>query len=280
MKLTILGSGSKGNAAVLQKGNKSILIDAGFTYGELTHRMNERGIRKDSIAAVIVTHEHIDHTRGLGVFARIHRIPIYINISTFDNLCGEIKADAIHWVKHYSVNTRISSRQAFIINDIIVNQFPILHDAADPVGYTFTSEGQKISFVTDLGSVTDSVIEHLSNSSIIVLEANHDTTMLRQGKYPDFLKNRIAGPYGHLSNDDTSEILLRVMCNKLQTVYLAHLSQENNRPDLAYQTVRSRLADTFSSIPEIHIAYQDNPAQSELSLHTETTIKETTGCPL
>ena len=270
MKLTILGSGSKGNATVLQKNNKSILIDAGFHYKELTRRMHERGIRPDSIIAILITHEHIDHTRGLGAFTRIHRVPVYINEGTFENLLDDIKADIIQRIEYFSLEAKKSSPLTFTINNITVTRFPVPHDAASPVGYTFSSAGQKISYVTDLGSITDSVIENLSGSSLIVLEANHDKTMLQQGKYPDYLKQRIAGPYGHLSNDDACEILLKVLSAELQTVYLAHLSQENNRPELAYQAVKNYLAERFQTLPQIRIAYQNESTQTDNILLDET----------
>lgn len=251
MLLTILGSGSGGNAAVIQKNSRSILIDIGFSYRELRSRLKLNRISLESISSVFVTHEHFDHIKGLGEFSRMHPVVVYISEGTFENLFDEVKEDIKNRVRLFKTGENIK------LNGITIQTFPVPHDVADPAGFTFTSDGKKIGYVTDIGSINDAVVNSLEMSSLLVIEANHDIDMLLNGKYSEYLKRRISGPHGHLSNDGALELLQRVMCKELQVVYLAHLSKENNRPELAFQTVYKPLVESYSHVPEIMIAKQD-----------------------
>ena len=256
MELTILGSGSHGNAAVLQSNGRSILIDAGFTYRTLSRRLKTGKISPESIDAVVITHEHFDHTRGLGAFTRIHRTPVFLNEGTFDSLDSEIKEDTRNSVKIFKSGELIEK------DGLEIRSFPVRHDAADPVGFTFITGGKKVGYVTDIGSITGTVINHLLGASLLVLEANHDIEMLLAGNYPEQLKRRIKGPYGHLSNSGAFELLLDVMNPDLYTVCLTHLSRENNRHDVAYRTVQGALVESFSRVPKIRIASQDKVSET------------------
>jgi len=251
MLLTILGSGSGGNATVIQKNKHSILIDAGFSYRELRRRLELSRISLESISSIFVTHGHFDHIKGLGEFSRMHRITVYINEGTFENLFDDVKEDVKESVILFKTGEKIK------LNGITVQTFQIPHDVADPAGFTFTSNGKKVGYVTDIGSINDTVVSYLERSSLIILEANHDIDMLWNGKYPEYLKRRISGPRGHLSNNDALELLKCVMCKELEAVYLAHLSKENNRPELAFQTVYKTLVKSYDHVPEIIIAKQD-----------------------
>ena len=255
MLLTILGSGSGGNATVIQKNRCSILIDAGFSYKELSRRLRLNKISLESILSVFVTHEHFDHIKGLGEFSRMHPVMVYISEGTFENLFDEVKEDIKKMVGLFKTGENIK------LNGITVQTFPVPHDVADPAGFTFASDGKKIGYVTDIGSINDTVVNYLQRSSLLILEANHDIDMLLNGKYPEHLKRRISGPRGHLSNDDALELLRRVMCEELQVVYLAHLSKENNKPELAFQTVYKPLVESYSRVPEIMIAKQGSATE-------------------
>ncbi|KPK95602.1 hypothetical protein AMJ80_04645 [bacterium SM23_31] len=255
MLLTILGSGSGGNAAVIQKGEHSILVDIGFSYRELSRRLRLCGISPESISSVFITHEHFDHIRGMKEFSRKHSVSIYVSEGTYENLFDEVKEVVKGKVGSFKTGENIE------LNGMSVKTFPVLHDAADPAGFTFSSGCKKIGYVTDIGSITDTVVSCLEMSSLIVLEANHDIDMLWNGSYPEYLKQRISGPHGHLSNDNALELLQCVMCKELRGIYLAHLSKENNRPELAFQTVYKPLAGKYNYVPKILIAKQDTAAE-------------------
>ena len=251
MELTILGSGSRGNSAALCINGRSILIDAGFSYRSLKNRLLRGNISVESVSGILVSHEHFDHIRGLGVIARVHSVPVYTTAKTFMGFRDEIKKDTENLIRF------IDKGETFELNGMKINCFPVKHDAADPVGFTFSSNGHKIGFVTDIGSITDVVIDNLKNSNVLVLEANHDKDMLWNGKYPHYLKERITGSLGHLSNTDTFQLLKCVMHEKLQVVYLSHLSKDNNSPSVAAKAVHNQLANSFNYVPEIKIAWQD-----------------------
>lgn len=255
MKITVLGSGSGGNAAVIQNNGRAILIDAGFTCKNLQTRMTYCGINPVSVSAVFITHEHTDHVKGLGVFARKHRIPVYLSEGTFNSMYHGQKLEIDKWVSIIKTGVEVDTC------DMRVTNFPVPHDAGEPVGYTFSDKNNKISYVTDIGSITNTVRDNLKNSRLIVLESNHDEKMLRNGPYPAFLKQRVSGPNGHLSNDETGKLLNNVMWDGLKAVYLAHLSKENNRPQLALNTVCESLNGHYDAKPEFILTYQEKPAE-------------------
>ncbi|MFC1561830.1 MBL fold metallo-hydrolase [candidate division KSB1 bacterium] len=256
MEITVLGSGSRGNATIVGYRGRYLMIDAGFCYRDLTKRMTALNISAGDIGGIFITHEHADHVRSLEIFTKRHKVPVYLNKSTFDRLNRPLK-DKIHReVRFFTTGSRIQ------LDNITLTSFPVSHDAADPVGYTLENASSKVGFVTDTGRVTRQVVENLSGSHCIVIEANHDIDMLWNGTYPELIKQRIAGPYGHLSNRASGELLRTVMSGKLKTVCLVHLSQENNRPDVALDTVSGILGEDYDTLPAILVTGQDSPSET------------------
>lgn len=251
MRLTILGSGSGGNSAVIQNNGSSILVDPGFSYKQLNKKLKLCGIPVESFSAILITHEHVDHVKGLGAFSRIHRVPVYINETTYKCLQRITRKDIETSVNFFETGNVLN------INNIEIKSFPVPHDAAEPVGFSFTSGKKKISYVTDIGSITEKVVNNLRNSTVAVIEANHDVEMLLNGFYPEFLKKRIKGPTGHLSNDDALKLIRLIRCEELQVVYLTHLSKKNNKPEVAYKKIHGPLSDIGKHLPEIRIVNQD-----------------------
>jgi phosphoribosyl 1,2-cyclic phosphodiesterase len=210
-------------------------VDAGLSGKRVEGLMKEIDESPRLLDAILVTHDHIDHISGVGVLSRRFDIPIYANPLTWQAMgsrIGNISAK----------NTReFYTGEEFHIEDICIKPYPVSHDAADPVGFTFCAEKIKIAVANDLGCVTPVVERELRGSSFVMLESNHDTEMLRMGSYPWHLKRRIAGERGHLSNGDAGAAILKLADGKIKAVLLGHLSKENNYPLLALETVKSML---------------------------------------
>ena len=227
MKFCSLYSGSSGNSIFIASDNTRVLIDAGLAGKKIDEALKHIGEEASSIDGIFITHEHIDHIKGVGVLSRKYDIPIYANDNTWavmEKNIGKIK-------EH---NIRIMDRRSSIaIKDLEIRSFNIPHDAIAPVGYTVSSGGKNASVVTDFG-VRDNIID----SDIILLESNHDINMLRMGPYPYNLKLRVLGENGHLSNEDCGNAIVSLIkSDKKKQIMLGHLSGTNNHPDLAYQTV-------------------------------------------
>ena len=224
-----LASGSTGNAVYVEGGGHALLVDAGLSGVEIERRMAKRGLNPDSLSAVVVTHEHTDHIKGAGILSRRYRIPVHINPRTLEAAGEKLgKLDRI---------IPFECGQSFRINGITISPFSISHDAADPAGFTLERDGVKVGMATDLGVATTLVKEHLKECSLIYLEANHDPEMLMNGPYPWYLKQRVQGRRGHLSNHDAAGLLAEVRSPALSHVILAHLSHENNTPEKALAAV-------------------------------------------
>lgn len=231
VKFCPIASGSSGNSIYTASDNTHILIDAGLTGKKIEEGLEKLNVSGKIIDAVFITHEHIDHIKGAGIFSRKYDVPIYATKGTWsvmENIIGTV-ADKN---KKY-----ISSDKNCIINDICIKPFKIPHDAAEPVGYSIFAEDFKVTVATDLGHITDTIKQNVYNSDILLLEANHDIDMLLKGSYPYSLKERILGENGHLSNDMAGNLICDVFNEKLKYIYLGHLSCENNIPHLAYETV-------------------------------------------
>ncbi len=233
LKLCMLASGSKGNAIYVSNGKTSILIDAGLPGVEIERRMMSRGISMSEIKAVVVSHEHSDHIRGVGVLARKHGWPVFISAKT-----KQAASDQLGRVDHFII---FSCGTSFSIDGLQIHPFSISHDAHDPVGLTIQSNHHKIGIATDLGVATAMVKEHLKGCDCIVLEANHDLQMLEQGPYPWPLKQRIKSRIGHLSNCASKALLMDVLHDSLRHVVLAHLSEINNSPEKALNEIAADL---------------------------------------
>lgn len=228
LSVCVLASGSKGNAIYISDGTCSILVDAGLSGKAIELRMHERGLDPSALTAVLVSHEHSDHIQGVGVLSRRYRLPVYIAKNT---LKAAPQLGKLHEVNHFECG------QGFSIGKLSIHPFSISHDAADPVGFTFQQNGTKIGIATDLGIATTMVKENLKSCSLLILEANHDPNMLINGPYPWPLKQRIKSRSGHLSNQDSKVLLSEIQHDRLKHVVLAHLSETNNTPETAYQTV-------------------------------------------
>ena len=234
MRFASLGSGSQGNALVLEVGSTRLLLDCGFSVSETTIRLARLGLEPVDLDAVVVTHEHDDHIGGVARFARKHDLPVYLTHGTLTALDGERSAIA--------EITIIDSHAPFSIGDIEVWPYPVPHDAREPAQFVFGDGTRRVGVLTDAGSSTPHIEAMLSGLDALVLECNHDLDLLLNGSYPPSLKQRIASRFGHLDNQTAAQLLASVDCSRLQHLIAAHLSQQNNTPDLA----RTALAQTLN----------------------------------
>ncbi|MBP3361437.1 MAG: MBL fold metallo-hydrolase [Clostridia bacterium] len=228
-----LMSGSGGNSTLISDGETSLLIDCGMSGSALSKKLDSINMRPEELSGVLITHEHSDHTGGVGVIARRYGIPVYATEKTFAAMnAGKIDPGQLHTVRPGVM---------FSAGSIDVQPFSIPHDAADPVGYSFFADGCKYTLATDIGFMPDSLFENLRGSKSIILESNHDIEMLRYGAYPYYLKQRILSQKGHLSNDITAETAVRLADTGTDKIMLAHLSHENNTPEIAQITTKNAL---------------------------------------
>lgn len=232
MEIHILASGSSGNAALFQFASTSILVDAGISARRLEQGLAEAGVAAGKLDAILITHEHNDHIKGLDVFVRRHNIPVYTRPKTWNSLPGREKFPG-RCCREFG--------DELSIKGVRIAAFNISHDAADPVGFCFFSQNKKVVMATDLGIVSSRVEKALEDADAMVLESNHDMEMLENGPYPRFLKQRIKSSSGHLSNLSAGRLLSRLNSKPGLKVFLAHLSQQNNRPDVAERTVIEHL---------------------------------------
>ncbi len=233
MRLCSIASGSSGNCIYVGSDNTHVLVDAGISGKRIEAGLNSLDLTGRDIQAIMVTHEHADHIQGLGVLARRYQIPLYMTGGTADvlmrtNAIGRIPEGLIH---------EITEDSDFAVGDLMVHSFTIPHDAAQPVGFRFSNGGKTVGIATDLGKYSDYIVENLENLDAILLESNHDVNMLLVGRYPYPLKQRILGDRGHLSNENAGRLLGRILHDNMKTVFLGHLSQENNYEQLAFETV-------------------------------------------
>ncbi len=250
MKIAVLGSGSDGNAVLVNEGRTTILVDAGFSGKTLQDRVNAAGFCISEIQALILTHEHSDHIRGAGVLARRCKIPVFGTEGTFRN--GRRKLGDVNGLKC------IQGGQSIEINNLNIKPFDISHDAEEPVGFIIENGTSKLGICTDSGCVTQLMRQRLKGCDALILESNHDSTMLLAGSYPWILKQRIRSRIGHLSNDDAGKFCEEMWHSGLQHLFLAHLSKENNMPDMARMTAEDavRRAGCKNGETRIHVAMQ------------------------
>lgn len=221
LKVCVLASGSKGNAIYISDGETGLLLDAGLSAREIEARLAIRGLYPQDLTAILISHHHSDHVRGIGPMSRRFGLPVYTLPATLDNCrVGNLKKICY-----------FEKGRAFAINSLKVHAFDTPHDAVDSVGFVFEAHGLKIGFATDLGIVTNVVREHLRGCNLLIMEANHDVDMLMHGPYPWYLKQRVKSRSGHLSNEDCSAFLQDIMHDTLDHVVFAHLSETNNTPE-------------------------------------------------
>lgn len=234
MKMCSIASGSSGNCIYIGTEATHLLVDVGISCKKTVEGLNQLGLKGQDIDGILITHEHADHINGLGVMSRKFGIPIYATSGTIKAIKGIKSLGAIDEELFHEVN----ADEKMIVKDITVNPMRISHDAAQPVAYRFQYGGRKMAVVTDLGTYDEYTVESLKGMDALMLEANHDINMLQVGPYPYYLKQRILGKRGHLSNELSGKLLSRLLHDDLQAVCLGHLSKENNLTELAYETVR------------------------------------------
>jgi phosphoribosyl 1,2-cyclic phosphodiesterase len=241
----VLGSGSRGNAALVESGHTCVMLDCGFSVRETTARLAHLKRTPEDIDAILVTHEHSDHAAGVAGFARRHGIPVWATAGTRAAVNGEFASVEVN---------EISPHAPFALGDLEIAPFPVPHDAREPAQFVFGDGDVRLGYLTDLGSSTAHVEKMLGACQALVLECNHDRAMLKNGTYPPSLKARIAGSHGHFSNDQAADLLGRLGVGWLRHIVAAHLSEQNNRPDLAC----AALARALDCTPDwVQVADQD-----------------------
>lgn len=252
MRFAVLGSGSSGNSCLIEAGGARVLVDAGLSAKRLTDRLAMRGVCPSTLDAILLTHEHIDHIKGLKVLLKKHSgVPVYATAPTARVVreCGVGGAWKI-----------FEAGNPFLVGEVLVESFSIQHDAVDPVGYVFRHNGCSMGLLSDAGHVTANVIERLRGVHSLFVEANYDDDMLiADTKRPWSLKQRISSRHGHLSNKQTAELIAELAHAALARVVLGHLSRDCNRPDVALAVIRKHLAGCCSHQFDIHCAAPDEP---------------------
>lgn len=241
LRLCPLKSSSKGNATIIFNNNTKILVDCGISGRLLCESLSRIGIDACDLDAVLITHEHSDHTKGVGVISRKYNLPVYANAATWNAMSTQIGAVSDEIKKGFTTG------EEFYINDIKIKSFHTPHDAAESVGYVFEDDSCKVAVATDMGIVTDEVLSVISGSDIALIEANYDLNMLEIGSYPYELKRRIKSELGHLCNDDSGALAQILVENGTKEIILGHLSEDNNFPQLALKTVKNFLSGAFRS---------------------------------
>lgn len=229
LRFASLGSGSEGNATVVSYGDTHILIDCGFSVREATRRLWRLGLTLEQLDAVLVTHEHSDHIKGVPALARKLNVPVFMTAGTLHS-------------RDYGVIPKlhlVRSGVALRVADVEITPVAVPHDAREPVQYVFQAAGRRLGVLTDLGSVTRHVLGCYEGCDALLVEANHDRTMLAWGTYPPSLKARVSGPWGHLSNEQAVELLQQLDTSRLQHLVIGHISQKNNTLELARRAMDS-----------------------------------------
>lgn len=276
VRFTILGSGSSGNCAYVETDNSRVLVDAGFTPRQIRQRLATIGRTPENLSAILITHEHADHVSGLFGLAKTLKIPIYCNRDTQEAIAWSLKErsnarrdplfDGIEKTTGdflTQLDWRVfQTGDRFELNDLLVETFSIPHDAQDPVGFLIRTCGGNFGFVTDLGHTTKLVLERVRAANVLVLESNHDIKMLHDSRRSWSLKQRILGRHGHLSNEAAADAAAQIMSDGLKHLYLAHLSRECNKPELAMRVMSQRLEQIGASHVQLRFAAQDAPCQT------------------
>jgi len=231
MRFASLGSGSAGNGLVVEVARTRVMLDCGFGLNDAIHRLARIGLRPDDLTGIVVTHEHADHIGGAGRFARKFKLPVWLTAGTLS-----MAQDMDHVEVHV-----IDSHTLFAVQDMTVQPFPVPHDAREPVQFVFSDGAKRLGVLTDVGSSTAHIEAMLARMDALVLECNHDRTMLEQGAYPPRLKQRVGGRFGHLENSQSAELLGKLKHDKLQCVMAAHISRKNNTPSLARRALAQAL---------------------------------------
>jgi len=273
VKFTILGSGSSGNCAYLETDTSRVLVDAGFSPRQIRQRLAAIGRTPENLSAILITHEHSDHVSGLFGLAEKSKIPIYCNRETQAAIGWALKErwngkrDPLFHGAERTVGDFLAKLEwrlfqtgdRFELNDLLVETFPVPHDAQDPVGFIVGTGAGTFGFVTDLGHMTRLVLERIRAVNVLVLESNHDVKLLQDSRRSWALKQRILGRHGHLSNAAAADAAAEIMSPGLRHLYLAHLSRECNRPEIAMGVMTERLRRIGAGHVQLRYAAQDRP---------------------
>ena len=265
MQMMSIASGSSGNCIYVGTDDTHLIIDAGISGKKVEAGLNSIGLSMEDIDAVLVTHEHNDHIRGLGVLARRYAKPIYATPGTTRAIRQIAETTTTLGKIDSELFCPVEVAEDFTINDITLRPVPISHDAAEPVAYIARSGEDSVGVMTDLGTYDDRIRQEISGLDLLLIEANHDIRMLETGRYPYPLKMRIMGDRGHLSNEASGQLVGDVLHDHIKAVVLGHLSKENNLAELAYETVRSEI--TLGDNPykgndfPIYVAKRDCPSE-------------------
>ena len=255
LHLCVLGSGSSGNCTFIGSGTTGVLIDAGFSGKETVRRLEEAGLTMQAVHAVCISHEHADHTAGVGVLHRRFSLPLYANSGTIEALASDPGSRELPW-------QIFTNGTPFWVGDLCVEPFSVPHDAYDPVGFVIgTKDGSRVGIVTDMGVSTSLIRERLRGCRAIVIEANHDEELVKKADRPWSLKQRILGRQGHLSNAGAAATVVDIAGPGLQHVYLAHLSKDCNRGELALRTARKALDKAGYSRVKVSLTFPDKTSE-------------------
>ncbi|GAB4248350.1 MAG: MBL fold metallo-hydrolase [Acidobacteriota bacterium] len=255
MRIVVLGSGSSGNCTFIESGRTRLLVDLGFGPRSLARRFREAGLSGARIDAILITHGHTDHVKGIAPFVQRQPAVVYATLGTREEVADLAVLDRIE---------TFHAGETFDIGDLTIETFPIPHDAAEPVGFSIRSNGVRGLIATDVGHLSAALVERTRGCDWLILESNHDVELLKVGPYPWELKRRVLGPWGHLSNTELADFLLEDFDGQARHLWLAHLSRKNNLPALALSTAqealrrRERLGRGCST--QVHLTHQTVPS--------------------
>lgn len=257
-KYSVLASGSSGNCFYLETKQKRLLVDAGLTGKKVESLLAEINRKAEDLDAIFLTHEHIDHVKGVGVLARKYKLDIYANAETWKileekKMLGKIEASQKHLFQMEELKT---------FGDLDIASFGVSHDAVAPQFYRFNKDGKSFVLLTDTGYVSDRMTGMIENADAYLIESNHDIEILRSGAYPWKLKQRILSDLGHLCNEDGAQAMIRSLGNKTKKIYLGHLSQENNMKELAHMTMVNQLAQADLPVGSDFQVFDTSPETS------------------
>ena len=247
-----------GNCLYVESDNTKLLIDAGVSLKKIEKGLDTINVSPSSLDGILVTHEHSDHIQSLGNLSKKFNLPVFANSETFDAMPKQTDKISTENINKFKI------KQKFSINDIEITPFAIPHDAANPCGFNISCDDDKISIATDIGHMTNEILKQLEGSKFVLLESNYDTEVLKLSKYPFSLKQRIAGPNGHLSNEMASKVINYLLHDNLKTAMLGHLSKESNFPELAYQTVVNELINSNSDVSKLSLSVASRNEPSKL----------------
>ena len=247
-KFCNLYSGSSGNCSFVETDNTKLLIDCGVSSKKLEEALNSINVKTSELDGIIISHEHSDHIKGLATICKKYNIPVYANNATFTNIKQNISDD---------IKIKFKTNEKFEVGDIKIFPFQIPHDAADPCGFNLYHDNKKITVATDIGHMENSILKKLDESDFLLLESNYEPDMLKCSKYPYMLKKRILGPNGHLSNEDAGLTISELVKSGLTNIMLGHLSEQNNFPELAYQTVMTSIISRNVDVDKLKLQVAD-----------------------